>query len=234
MMAKASVRTLELTSADGTRLHASLFPAEEPVAGLVMVHGMQSHAGWFEAAGTADQLAAAGITCLAYDRRGSGRSGGTPGHTARPDDMLADLDAARSGLRRARTKISIIGFDGPGAGLNAAIAVPQGVFGFPVLHMAIGKQVIEAAQMIGALVVVPGVIGDVDQMMEGQLDVLRFEGSLQHVAPTRHPQRCSKTCNHCRKKKDGLSSSKQLTHRGYPLSMMRHPLHPCCGSPRKL
>jgi predicted alpha/beta hydrolase len=88
----ANARALELTSADGTRLHASLFEAREPVAGLVMVHGMQSHAGWFEAAGTAVALAAAGITCLAYDRRGSGRSGGTPGHAARADDMLADLD----------------------------------------------------------------------------------------------------------------------------------------------
>jgi alpha-beta hydrolase superfamily lysophospholipase len=93
-------RTLELSSADGTRLHALLFEAETPVAGLVMVHGMQSHAGWFEAAGTADQLAAAGITSLAYDRRGSGRSGGERGHTSSPEEMLADLDAARSALRR--------------------------------------------------------------------------------------------------------------------------------------
>lgn len=98
--AARGARTLELTSADGTPLHALLFEASEPVAGLVMVHGMQSHAGWFEAAGTAHQLAAAGITGLAYDRRGSGRSGGLSGHTERADDMLADLDAARSALRR--------------------------------------------------------------------------------------------------------------------------------------
>ncbi len=96
--AARGARTLELESADGTRLHALLFEAEEPVAGLVMVHGMQSHAGWFEAAGTADQLAAAGITSLAYDRRGSGRSGGESGHTSSPEEMLADLDAARSAL----------------------------------------------------------------------------------------------------------------------------------------
>ena len=92
---------LELESADGTRLHALLFEAAEPVAGLVMVHGMQSHAGWFEAAGTAEDLAAAGINCLAYDRRGSGRSSGPRGHSARADDMLADLAAARSALRES-------------------------------------------------------------------------------------------------------------------------------------
>lgn len=93
-------RTLEFASADGTPLHGLLFEAESPVAGLVMVHGMQSHAGWFEAAGSADQLAAAGITSLAYDRRGSGRSGGERGHTSSPGEMLADLAAARTALRR--------------------------------------------------------------------------------------------------------------------------------------
>ncbi|MEE8525544.1 MAG: alpha/beta fold hydrolase [Thermoanaerobaculia bacterium] len=97
----ATAETLALTSADGTRLHASLFEAERPLAGLLLVHGMQSHAGWYEASGTADALARAGVTCLAYDRRGSGRSGGRPGDTTRPGDMLADLAATRDALRRS-------------------------------------------------------------------------------------------------------------------------------------
>ncbi len=68
------------------------------MAGLLMVHGMQSHAGWFEVSGTADELAATGLTVLAYDRRGSGRSGGPPGHAPSAEAFLEDLDAARTRL----------------------------------------------------------------------------------------------------------------------------------------
>jgi alpha-beta hydrolase superfamily lysophospholipase len=93
-------RSVALTSEDGTPLHASLFSAPRPTAGLILVHGLQSHAGWFEASGTARDLANAGITCLAYDRRGSGRSGGARGHAESPEDFLLDLDAAVVALRR--------------------------------------------------------------------------------------------------------------------------------------
>jgi alpha-beta hydrolase superfamily lysophospholipase len=92
-------RALPLASADGTRLHASLFPAARPIAGLLLVHGLQSHSGWFEASDTAGELAEAGISSLACDRRGSGRSSGVPGHADSSDDFLDDLDAAAAALR---------------------------------------------------------------------------------------------------------------------------------------
>jgi alpha-beta hydrolase superfamily lysophospholipase len=90
---------LRIESSDGVRLHASLFPAQRPQAALLLVHGLQSHAGWFEASGTAGGLAGAGITCLAYDRRGSGRSEGIPGHADSAEDFLADLAAGAAALR---------------------------------------------------------------------------------------------------------------------------------------
>jgi alpha-beta hydrolase superfamily lysophospholipase len=92
--------TLALESADGTRLHASHFPASRPRAGLLLVHGLQSHARWFEVSATAGHLADAGISCLAYDRRGSGRSGGASGHADSVDDFESDLAAAATELRR--------------------------------------------------------------------------------------------------------------------------------------
>jgi alpha-beta hydrolase superfamily lysophospholipase len=92
-------RALRLRSADGTELHATLFPALRPRAGLILVHGLQSHAGWFEASDTARELAEAGICSLAYDRRGSGRSDGARGHAESTDDFLMDFDAARRALR---------------------------------------------------------------------------------------------------------------------------------------
>jgi len=88
-----------LVSADGMRLHASIFPSRQPVAGLLLVHGLQSHSGWFEASRTAGELAEAGILGLAYDRRGSGRSDGLTGHAASARDFLTDLDAAAAALR---------------------------------------------------------------------------------------------------------------------------------------
>jgi alpha-beta hydrolase superfamily lysophospholipase len=93
-------RTIALASADGTLLHASLFPSRYPGAGLLLVHGLQSHAAWFEVSDTARELADAGITSLAYDRRGSGRSAGVTGHAESADDFLIDLEAAASALRR--------------------------------------------------------------------------------------------------------------------------------------
>ena len=67
--------------------------------GLLFVHGLQSHAGWFEASSTATELAEAGVTSLAYDRRGSGRSAGIPGHAQSPREVLADLEAGAIALR---------------------------------------------------------------------------------------------------------------------------------------
>jgi alpha-beta hydrolase superfamily lysophospholipase len=90
-------------SRDATPLRASLWRAHQPVAGLLVVHGMQSHAGWFEVSTTADEIARAGVTVMAYDRRGSGRSGGTPGHIDSADLFLEDLAAARTALTRELT-----------------------------------------------------------------------------------------------------------------------------------
>lgn len=99
MACGSGLRTLQLASEDGTQLHGSLFEAAEPTAGLLLVHGLQSHAGWFEASGTPAQLAASGVTCVAFDRRGSGRSGGRRGHVSSPAEFLADLAAAAAALR---------------------------------------------------------------------------------------------------------------------------------------
>ena len=95
-----STRAVEVAieSADGTSLHGSLWRAESPRAGLLLVHGMQSHAGWFEVSGTSDDLAADRFTVLAYDRRGSGRSDGPRGDSPSSEAFLEDFAAARSYL----------------------------------------------------------------------------------------------------------------------------------------
>lgn len=64
---------------DGLKIHALHWPHEEPRAVIGFVHGMGEHAPRYHEIATAFQ--AAGFACLAYDRRGHGRSAGKRGHT---------------------------------------------------------------------------------------------------------------------------------------------------------
>jgi alpha-beta hydrolase superfamily lysophospholipase len=79
------------TASDGARIHYLTWAAKPgPTrAVLVFLHGIASHAAWFEE--TAEHLVAAGISVYAPDRRGSGRSGGERGHLARYEQALSDL-----------------------------------------------------------------------------------------------------------------------------------------------
>src|SRR5882724_3265329 len=81
-----------IEAVDNIRIHVRRHAATDPKAVLIMAHGLQSHAGWFEETG--EFLAAQGITVLAYDRRGSGKSEGSRGDVGSPNDFEADLDAA--------------------------------------------------------------------------------------------------------------------------------------------
>lgn len=93
---------IELRSNDNTPLRAVYYSADNPSqirAGLVFVHGMQSHSGWYVAGGTGDFLAKDNIASIAFDRRGSGASGGRRGHAESAKKFLEDLDAAVEELK---------------------------------------------------------------------------------------------------------------------------------------
>lgn len=76
---------------DGYVLRGRWWPATtpEPGVGILYLHGIQSHGGWFE--GSAGRLAA---TCpvLLPDRRGSGLNSSARGDTPSAGRWLADLD----------------------------------------------------------------------------------------------------------------------------------------------
>ena len=61
---------------DGTELRTRHWPAAEPWAAMLIVHGLGEHSGRYEHVGSA--FAAAGIDAHAYDHRGNGGSGGRP------------------------------------------------------------------------------------------------------------------------------------------------------------
>jgi alpha-beta hydrolase superfamily lysophospholipase len=81
-----------LAASDGVELHCLRWSSERrpPLAVVVFLHGIASHAGWF--AETATDLDEQGVTVYAPDRRGSGRSGGPRGHLARYERALDDVD----------------------------------------------------------------------------------------------------------------------------------------------
>jgi len=87
----------QLTSADGTKLHARHWPAASPQATLALVHGFGEHCARYEP--MAAHLTAQGVQVVAFDLRGHGRSEGKRGVISSYDDYRADLAAL---LTRAR------------------------------------------------------------------------------------------------------------------------------------
>lgn len=86
------------TTMDGTELRTRHWPAAEPWASALLVHGLGEHSGRYEHVG--DRFAAAGIETDGYDLRGNGGSGGRRGYVDRwsrnHDDLAERLAAVRS------------------------------------------------------------------------------------------------------------------------------------------
>lgn len=84
-----------------TGLYERLWLAEDPRAAVVMLHGIQSHSGWY--AGSAEHLARAGVSVIAPDRRGSGMNrrarGDAPNYRVLVEDVRRTVLRARALLR---------------------------------------------------------------------------------------------------------------------------------------
>ena len=86
---------------DGYRLFVLHWPGAEPVRGrVVMLHGVQSHSGWYENLGRT--LAAAGYDTFFPDRRGSGRNTVDRGHTPSAGRLILDVAEGLDALKRQR------------------------------------------------------------------------------------------------------------------------------------
>lgn len=70
-------------------VHGYRWRHPSPRGSLILVHGLQSHAGWFAEA--ADGLVARGFTVYAPDRRGSGCSPGNRGDVDRYTDWFEEI-----------------------------------------------------------------------------------------------------------------------------------------------
>jgi len=78
-------------ASDGASLHVTAWepPSDAVSAQIVVVHGIQSHAGWYDRLGRS--LAEAGHTAFFPDRRGSGSNKVDRGHAPGPGRLVADL-----------------------------------------------------------------------------------------------------------------------------------------------
>src|SRR3954454_23827173 len=85
-------------ASDGYALHTTTWPVEGELKGRVVVlHGVQSHGGWYHHLGRT--LAGAGDEATFPDRRGSGANQVDRGHTPSARRLLDDLAELLESLR---------------------------------------------------------------------------------------------------------------------------------------
>jgi len=89
-MTEPSMEHRTFEASDGYPLHIAVWPSEAPAKGQVVVlHGVQSHSGWYHSLGRT--LAAAGFSTSFPDRRGSGPNQRDRGHAPSGARLVHDL-----------------------------------------------------------------------------------------------------------------------------------------------
>ncbi|MSP15521.1 MAG: alpha/beta hydrolase [Myxococcales bacterium] len=134
---------------DGTgrlRLHGTLTEptGHAPRKGAALVvHGFDDHSGRYGE--VVARLVGLGLTTLAFDYRGHGRSEGKRGHCDRFDDYLGDVDAAIAVLRAEAgddAKLALVGHSHGSLVLLRALCeparVPRGVAGVVLFSPFLG------------------------------------------------------------------------------------------------
>lgn len=115
-MAEAAVySTLEHTASDGYRWrYRRYLPEGRPKAEVVCLHGIQSHAGWYDF--SCRQLQQAGYAVSFLDRRGSGMNqeqrGDTPGFRRLTDDVAEYLQELKRQNPTLKTFVVAISWGG--------------------------------------------------------------------------------------------------------------------------
>jgi len=152
-------RPLSLDGGD-IPVHGYAWRHPSPVAAVVVVHGLQSHAGWFAEA--ADRLVERGLSVYAVDRRGSGSSPFRSGDVDRFGTWFAEVqrmvDLARS--ENPAAPVHLVGHCfGANVALGAALARPDAVASLimlaPGLHILPDYRLAEKAAIAVAALSAP-------------------------------------------------------------------------------
>ncbi|MFT7475774.1 MAG: acylglycerol lipase [Verrucomicrobiales bacterium] len=98
---------VEVTGRHGVAQYRRTWAAETPHANALILHGVAEHSGRYEHVGAT--LAKAGISALAYDSYGHGRSGGRRGHADSMDVLLDDVEDNLAELREDGLPVILLG-----------------------------------------------------------------------------------------------------------------------------
>lgn len=99
-------RVERITTPDGVSLAVRIFNADANRPPVVLLHGLQSHSGWFVQ--SCRHLALLGHPVHAFDRRGSGLSGARRGDIPAHGQMVDDLDLIVEHARHLHAAPSVI------------------------------------------------------------------------------------------------------------------------------
>lgn len=87
-----------IVASDGYQLHFRYRPVPQPRGAVVVLHGIQSHAAWYDYSSAA--LAQAGYAVYFADRRGSGLNAQDRGHADHGERLLNDVRQLLQVVRR--------------------------------------------------------------------------------------------------------------------------------------
>lgn len=124
------------TAPDGAALRALRYHAPAARTALIYLHGIESHAGWFDTA--ARLFAGRGYDVHCLDRRGSGVNGAArgfvPGHTRSAGVLLDDVRAYLAPVRSQYAGVFLVGLSWGGKlALAYALGRPQDVDGLVLI-----------------------------------------------------------------------------------------------------
>jgi acylglycerol lipase len=105
-MTNSGPETRTFVASDGYPIHVAAWPAQvEPRGHVVVLHGVQSHGGWYHRLGRT--LSAAGYLTSFPDRRGSGANQRDRGHTPSARRLIRDVAEWMQAVRKEQPRLPI-------------------------------------------------------------------------------------------------------------------------------
>jgi alpha-beta hydrolase superfamily lysophospholipase len=92
---------------DGLKQLRRHWAAEQPIAAVLLIHGIGEHSGRYEHVGQA--LAMAGFDTLSFDNRGFGQSGGRPAYVQSFDEYVRDVEDLLTQRRTLGVPVVLMG-----------------------------------------------------------------------------------------------------------------------------